>query len=206
MKTKILFLFLISYLPAFCQVDLYLSAGAGGSKYFNFQAEKWEHAELKLIPISSAKFGADLVWKSGNKVELYTGLHFFALGNKMKFVETHQLLPNREFRFRHTYLQLPIGLNYPVFKSYGLCFSLNNGLQLSERNKSDVIYAVSKLWESSVSPGIYASFNNWRFSFSYYIGLIDVLGQGKNLDSDFRFYNQAMHFNLAYRLETFGAK
>jgi hypothetical protein len=203
MKTILLFIFLSSCLPGFCQVDLYITAGAGSSKYFNFQAEKWEHAEVKLIPISSAKFGADLVWQARNKVELYTGLHVFALGNKMKFVETHQLLPNREFRFRHTYLQLPIGLNYPVFKSYGLCFSLNTGLQLSERNKSDVIYAVSKLWESSVSPGLYARHKNWRFSFSYYIGLVDVLGQGKNLDSDFRYYNHAIHFNVAYKLRSF---
>lgn len=206
MKAKLLFFLLTSYLPAFCQVDLYFSAGAGRSKYFNFQAEKWEHAELKLIPINSAKFGADLVWKSGNKVEFNTGMYVFFLGNKMKFVETHQLLPNREFRFRHTYLQLPIGLNYPVFKSYGLCFSLNTGLQLSERKKSDVIYAVSKLWESSVSPGLYARHKNWRFSFSYYIGLVDVLSQGKNLDSDFRYYNHAIHFNVAYKVKTFGKK
>lgn len=205
MKTTLILIFILTISPCVGQQSLFLKADIGQSKHFNYGINNGSMQGFSFIPVLSYAVDATLELSNLGIIRPYSGLGVSALGTIHKEHDHPAFEPGKTFRFRHIYLTLPTGLNIQVYKSVGADIALINGWRLNDR--SSEIIGKPRIWEVALRPGAFVSVENWRLGISYYYGIRDVFGIGKiDENNDLRLYNHAIHFNVAYKVKTFGKK
>ena len=205
MKTTLIFLFIIAMTPVIGQQSLYISGSIGQSKHYNRNSSYLSMTGISFNPVLSGEADATFELSNFGIIRPYAGIGVNFLGTIHRENDHPAFYPGKTFRFRHIYLTLPAGLNIPIYKSFGIDIALINGWRLNDR--SSEIIGNPRIWEVALQPGVFISVDKWRLGISYYYGIRDVFGVGKIDDNnDLRFYNHAMHFNVAYKLKTFGKK
>lgn len=202
MKTTLILILFLVISPCISQQSLYLISNIGQSKHFNYGTSNIMNREGTFIPVLSGGASASIEISKFSLIRPYAGLGVSFLGTIYKIHDHPAIDPGRIFRFRHIYLTLPAGLNIPIHKSGGLDLALINGWRLNDR--SSEIIGNPRIWDVAVQPGVYVNIEQWRLGVSYYYGIRDIFGLGRiDVHNDLKYYNHAMHFNVAYKLKSF---
>ncbi len=160
---------------------------------------------MTLKPVLSGKIEFSFIKELPISINLNTGVSILKLGSITKKEMHSTINPGTSYPFLHLYLALPVGLNIPIYKKVDFDLSIINGWHLNDR--SSEIIGSPRIYDVALQPGVFINLDKLRLGISYYYGLRDVFGLSKfNEYSDLRFYNHAMHFNIAYKLKTFKAK
>jgi hypothetical protein len=201
MKTTLILIFSLAILPCVGQQSLFIKVDIGQSKHFNYGLNSGSTQGFSFNPVLSGGAVATLELSNPGIIRPYLGIGVSFLGTIHK-QDDHPDYPGNTFRFRHTYLALPAGVNIPLYRSFGIDIAFINGWRLNDR--SSQIIGNPRIWDVAVQPGVYVSVEQWRIGVSYYYGLRDVFGVGKiDEHSDLRLYNHAIYFNVAYKLKSF---
>lgn len=206
MKAKILFLLIIGFLPAIGQPGLYLSAGIGQSKAYTDGTHMYQLTDVTFKPLLSGNMGVRFEWNFNDKIIPHAGIAVMMLGWNMEWGQNAFYHVGTTDHFRNFYLAFPIGVSIPVFKKAGVDLTWINGYNLFKRNFSWPLY-YSHIWEMALQPGLFMKLEEWRFGMSYFLGLSDTFPHP--LPDNYKIsnlYNRALHFNVSYRLKTFGKK
>jgi hypothetical protein len=182
----------------FCQFDLYLTAGAGIGNYYNKIERDNTQAGFELKSIFAGSIGADISWVRYSRISPFLGLNFTFTGADQQ----HHSDVFPEYHFRFQYITVPIGIRLPFYKTLGIEASCVNSFQIANKSRN-VDLPKTATWDIAVQPAIYYQHKSWKGSLSYFIGFNDALGVGYIGESDFRYYNRIILFNLAYRLYSF---
>ncbi|GEM_PF-3003067 len=201
--SKLLLILLFVSGTAFGQFDLYLTGGAGQSQHYSFDHKHQEMSGFTLNSAASLKLGASVEWSKHNFIHPFTGIQYTMLGSINKFGENYHVNPGTSYSFTHNYITIPFGAGIPLYKTFGIDFSILNSFQLSNRS-SEIIAVESRIWDAALQPGVYFKVRNWKASFTYYYGIRDVFGVGIKENTDLRFFNRAWHLNISYKVKTFG--
>jgi len=206
MKALIIFILLSTSINSFGQNSLYITGGIGQSRHFNYNSRILRDGiGTTLNPVFSANIGSLIIKEMQGLINPYAGISILILGSLNKKEMHSAVNPGMSFLFRHVYLALPVGLNIPVYEKVGIDLALINGWHLNDR--SSEIIGNPRIWDVAIQPGAYVSIEQGRVGVSYYFGIRDVFGLGKvDRYNDLRFFNHAIHFNVAYKVKTFGKK
>jgi hypothetical protein len=203
MKALIIFILWSISIASFGQNSLYITGGIGQSRHFHYNSRILRDGiGTTLNPVFSANIGSIIIKEMQGSIKPYTGISILILGSLNKKEMHSSVNPGMSFLFRHVYLALPVGLNIPVYEKVGIDLALINGWHLNDR--SSKIIGTPRIWDIAIQPGAYYSLKQWRMGISYYYGIRDVFGLGKvDRYNDLRFFNHAIHFNVAYKLRSF---
>lgn len=204
MKTTLIFLFIIAMTPVIGQQSLYISGSIGQSKYYSRNLSYLNMTGFSLNPVLSGGLDATFEHSNLRIIRPYAGVGIKFLGSLNKTEAHYPINPGKSYYYRHIYVAVPIGINITVYKWACIDIALINSWHV---NNQWSIMGSPRTWDLAIKPGAFVSLEKWRVGLSFYYGIRDVFDIGK-LDeiNDWRLFNKAMHFNVAYKLKTFGKK